>query len=177
MNENINLLVKKDHNVLKEQKKLKVFRLIAGGFLVALLLTSLAIYLLNLQLSNTSLDEDRESALSDILPFRKKEAKFSIVNNRIDNISKVLDKKLDVSKIVDTILAKAPDEILVDNLEFSEKKISIKILTSSLKSVDELLNNLVDMAERKEIIKDLTLESLDVSELEGSYRATIKIGI
>src|SRR3989338_9213399 len=99
MNENINLLVKKDHNVLKEQKKLKVFRLIAGGFLVALLLTSLAIYLLNLQLSNTSLDEDRESALSDILPFRKKEAKFSIVNNRIDNISKVLDKKLDVSKI------------------------------------------------------------------------------
>lgn len=176
MSNNINLLVKKDSKALKDQEKLKVFRLIAGGFLVVLLLISLVIFLLNKNLSSTTLDAERESVLSDFLPFREKEAKLIIINNRIDKISKVLSKRIDIPKFINTILGQAPNDVLLEGLEFKEGKISISILSGSLVLVDEVINNLVNMAKRKEIVKDLSLESLEATDEEG-YRVTLLIGI
>lgn len=177
MNDSINLLVKKDKNILNEQKKLKVFRIISVGSLVVLVLTSLSTFLLNQQLLHSSLEKEKDAVLSEMLPFREKEAKINVVNNRIQNISKVLNKRVDIYKIINTILGKVPDGMFVDSLDLSENKVSIKISSSSLISVDSLFNNLIDMAKRKEIIKDLTLDSLNVSELEGSYKVSINMNI
>ena len=176
MSSDINLLVEKDKKLLKEQRKLKVFRLIAIGSLVVLLLISASVPILNQQLSDGSIEEDRDSILSEMLPFREKEAKLTIVNNRIDNISKVVNKRVDVYKIINTLLGQAPEGILVYSLEFTEKQISMKISSGSLGPVDGLINNLVDMAKKKEIIKVLTLDSL-VTELARGYIASINIGI
>ena len=179
MSNDINLLVKKDKKLLKEQSKIKAFRLIAVGFLAVLLLISALVFLLNQQLSNTyiEIEKNRESVLTEMKPFREKEAKLNVINNRIENISKVLEKRVDVYKIINTILGQTPEGILVEVLEFTEKKISLKISSGSLSPVDGLINNLVDMAKRKEIIKSLTLESLDVSSLTGSYNISISMSI
>ena len=132
MSNEINLLIKKDKNLLKEQSKLKVFRLTAIGSLLTILLISLSIFLLNQKLSNSSLEieKDRESVLAEMKPFREIESKIIIVNNRIDNITKVLKKRIDVYKILNTILGKIPDGILIETLEFSGKKISCLLYTS-----------------------------------------------
>ena len=179
MSNDINLLVKKDKKLLREQSQLKAFRLIAIGCLLSLLLISLSIFLLNQKLSCTSaeIEKDRESVLTEMKPFREKETKLNVVNNRIDNISKVLNKRTDVYKILNTLLRQVPEGILVDSLGFYEKKVSIEISSSSLIPVDGLINNLVDMAKRKEIIKTLTLDSLDVSESVGSYKVSISMSI
>lgn len=179
MSNDINLLVKKDKKLLKEQNKLKVFRLIAVGLLVVLLLISASVFLLNQQLSSASseIEKDRESVLTELKPFSEKEAKIIIVNNRIENISKVLNKRVDVYKIINTLLGQSPEGILIDSLEFTEKKISVKVSSGSLESVDGFINNLVDMAKRKEIIRVLTLDSLDMTELARTYRVSISIGI
>ena len=179
MSDDINLIVKKDRNLLKEQSKLKVFRLIAIGSLLTILLISLSIFLLNQKLSNTSaeIEKDRESVLVEMEPFRKKEAKIIIVNDRIDNITKVLNKRMDVYKILNTILGKIPDGILVDSLEFTKIKISINITSVSLIPIDVFFNDLIEMAKRKEIVKSLTLESLDASSLTGSYKISLNMNI
>ena len=179
MSNDINLRVKRDKNLLKEQSKLKVFRLIAIGALLTILLMSLSIFLLNQKLSNSSADieKDRESVLVEMKPFRGKEAKIIIVNNRIDNITKVLNKRMDVYKILNTVLGKIPDGILIETLEFSEKKISMNITSVSLIPIDVFFNDLIEMAKRKEIVKSLTLESLDASSLTGSYKISIDMNI
>lgn len=179
MSNNINLLVKKDKKLLKEQSRLKTFRLIAIGSLLTLLLVSLSIFLLNQKLSNSSIkiEKDRESVLVEMKPFREKEAKLNVVNNRIDNIAKVLNKRIDVYKILNTLLGQASDGILIDSLEFTEKKISIEVSSGSLEPVDGLINNLVDMAKRKEIVKSLTLESLNASSLTEDYKVSINMSI
>ena len=177
MSSDINLVVKKDKNLLKEQSKLKAFRLAAAGSLAALFLISALILILNQQLSDNSIEKDREAILSEMLPFGEKEAKLNVINNRIDNISKVQNKRVDVYKIIDTLLGKIPEGMSVDSLEFAEKKISIKVSSGSLVPVDGFFNNLIDMAKRKEIIKSLSLESLDALELEGSYKVSINIYI
>jgi len=179
MSNEINLLIKKDKNLLKEQSKLKVFRLIAIGSLLTILLISLSIFLLNQKLSNSSLkvEKDRESVLVEMKPFFEKESKIIIVNNRIDNITKVLKKRMDVYKILNTILGKIADGILIETLEFSEKKISMNITSYSLIPIDVFFNDLIEMAKRKEIVKSLTLESLDASSLTGSYKISIDMNI
>jgi len=179
MSDDINLLVKKDKNLLKEQSKLKVFRLIAICSLLTILLISLSIFLLNQKLSNSSaeIEKDRESVLVEMKPFSEKEGKIIIVNNRIDNITKVLNKRMDVYKILNTILGKIPDGILIETLEFKEKKISMNITSYSLIPIDVFFNDLIEMAKRKEIVKGLTLESLDASSLTGSYKISIDMNI
>lgn len=179
MSNEINLLIKKDNNLLKEQSKLKVFRLIAIGSLLTILLISLSIFLLNQKLSNSSMkvEKDRESILVEMKPFRENESNIIIVNNRIDNITKVLKKRMDVYKILNTILGKIPDGILTETLEFSEKKISMNITSVSLIPIDVFFNDLIEMAKRKEIVKSLTLESLDASPLTGSYKISIDMNI
>ena len=179
MSNEINLLIKKDKNLLKEQSKLKVFRLVAIGSLLTILLISLSIFLLNQKLSNSSLkvEKDRESVLVEMKPFLEIESKIIIVNNRTDNITKVLKKRMDVYKILNTILGKIADGILIETLEFKEKKISMNITSASLIPIDVFFNDLIEMAKRKEIVKSLTLESLDASFLTGSYKISINMNI
>jgi hypothetical protein len=190
MSNDINLLVRNDKKLLKEQGKIKIFRLIAIGSLVVLILISVIIPILNQQLSNSSIEKDREAILSEMLPFREKEAKLNVVNNRIENISKVLSKRVDVYEIVNKILGIVPNEILVEGIEFTERKMTIKLSSESLVPVDSLINNLVDIAitkeslvpvdkktKRKEIIKGLSLDSLEMIESVGRYNVSINLSI
>lgn len=174
MSSDINLLIKEDVKLLKQKKRVKVFRDIAIGSLVMVLLISGSIYLLNRRSSSSSIKKDQDSFLNQMLNFRKKEAKLTIVNNRINNIDSVLNKRIDTYRIVSTLLGKVPDGISVDNLEFSGKTIAIQVSSSSLHPVDEFINNLIAMAERKELINVLILNSLDAGET-GEYSVSINI--
>jgi len=176
MSSDINLLIKEDVKLLKHKKRVKMFRAVVLGSLVMVLMISGAIYTLNQRFSSSSIKKDQDSFLNQILNFRKKEAKLTIVNNRINNISNVLDKRIDSYRIVSTLLGKVPDGISVDNLEFSEKTIVINVSSETLRPIDDFINNLIDMAERKEIINALILNSLDVSEV-GEYSVSINAGL
>lgn len=177
MSNEINLLTKKDKKLLKNQGKLKVFRLIAIGFLISILIVSFSIFLLNHQLSNSSIEKDQESVLVEMKPFIEKEAKIIIINNRIENISKVLTKRIDVFKIINTIVSEIPNGIFIEGLVFKESKISINVTALSLTDIDALFNGLIELAKRKENIKNLTLESFDASGLTGSYKFTLSMNI
>lgn len=177
MSSDINLLIKTDVKLLKQQKRLKIFRIIAVGFLVLVLLVSTSIYLLNRRLSSSSIKKDQDSLLNQMLTVRKRQAKLTTINNRINNVSDLLKKRVDTHKIVNTLLGKMPDGISVDSLEFAGKTISIKISSDSLRSVDELINNLIGMGRKKEIINALTLDSLDVTEATGKYLVSIKASL
>lgn len=177
MSSDINLLIKTDAKLLKQKKRLNIFRIIAVGFLVAVLLISTSIYLLNQRLSNSSIKKDQDSLLNQMLAVRKRQAKLTTINNRINNVSDLLKKRVDTHKIVNTLLGKVPDGISVEALEFAEKTISIKISSESLRPVDELINNLIGMGRKKEIINALTLDSLDVTEATGKYIVSIKASL
>lgn len=175
MSKNINLVLKEAEGS-KQKKKIKIFRLIAVGSLLLVSLISLLIYLANSSLT-FSLEDDKDALLSQLTPLREKEAKLKVINDRLNNISFVQGERTDVYKIVNTLLGEVPIGATVDNLEFIEGEIVIKVSFYSLSLIDELINNLIDMGERKEIVGVLILNSLDVSKATGTYQVSINIGL
>lgn len=176
MSKNINLVLKEETEVLKRKRRIKVFRLVSAALLLLVLLMALSIYLLNLRVAPSTIDKDKDALLNQLLPLREKEGKLKVVNDRINNISSVLNVRRDVYKIVNTLLEEVPGGIKLDNLEFSEQLVAIKVSSDSLLLVDELINNLIDMARRKEIVSTLILNSLDATAA-GEYSVSINIGL
>lgn len=177
MSSDINLLIKKDIKLLKQQKRVLAFRVLAIGLLVVMLIFSIATFLLNKRFSSPSISqEDPESFLNQMAVLKKKEAKLNLINNRINNISNFLDKRTDTYKILNTLLGKVPEGILLDSLELTQSTADIKASSYSLSSMDSLISNLIDMATRKEIINRVKLNSLDADSKEGKYAISISLG-
>jgi len=176
MSKEINLVLKEEAEGLRQKKRLKMFRLASFGSLLVVLLISLSIYLLNLRLESLSIEEQKNSLLSQLVPLRENEAKLKVINDRVNNISVVQENRNDVYKKVNSILGKAPVGMSVDSMEFTEGLILIKVSSDSLILVDDFINSLIEMAQNKETIKTLILNSLDVTAT-GVYSASINVGL
>lgn len=175
MSSNINLLIKEDVELLKHKKRIKIFRVVAIASLAMVLITSISIFLFNRVLQPPSVKEDKDHLLNQMSVFRKKEAKLTIVNDRVKNIYAFFNKRVDASKIINTFLGKVPDGISLEQLEFKPGTIAIQASSESLRSIDEFFNNLIDMARRKEIISAITLDSFSAVGEGGKYSLSINV--
>lgn len=174
MNTNINLLLKNDEESLKRQRKVKLFNFIAAIFLILTGMTSLIIFLL-IQLTDvSSIKKKHLEVARKISDVQDKQARLFILNDRINNILEILDKRHDLSSVMIAMLAKTPNNILVENMEIDYKVISMTVHSSSLFAIGEFINNLTDMVRKKDKINSLTLNSLVFDENKNSYAASIK---
>jgi len=174
MNTNINLLIHKDEDLLKQKKKIRAFYFVAIVSLIVVGLISLSIFLLTQIVISTSVKKDQEDALKKISQFQDLQAKLFIVNNRVESIDEIMKTRKDLSKITSGLLAKIPSELSIEAFEVSDQTITLTGQSSSLVAIGELINNLTDMVRNKEIIKSLTLSSLTLEEVGGNYTISIK---
>lgn len=174
MNTNINLLLKQDDESLKQQKKVKLSNFIAVIFLIVTGMTSLIVFLL-IQLTDvSSIKKKHLDVAGKISDAQDKQARLFILNDRISNILEILDKRHDLSSVMSSILAKTPNNILVENMEIDYNVISMTVHSNSLFTIGEFINNLTDMVRKKDKINSLTLNSLVFDENKNSYTASIK---
>ena len=116
MNTNINLLLRTDEETLKRQKRVKTLNFIAIMFLVGVGAISLFLFLL-IQITNSpGIKKEQNDIIEKISQFQNVGAKLFILNNRIDNIEKVLEKRIDLSKVTSGLLAKIPGQLSIDDL-------------------------------------------------------------
>lgn len=173
----INLLVGKDANYLRQKKLLSLARLIAFVSLGIVALFSVIVFFLNSQFSPTLVKREEDAVLQSLSTLGKKQAKLFIVNNRIQNITTVLNSRVDYYKILSLILGKVPTEVSIDRIEVDKKKISLMISSSSLIPINTLINNFVDMVRKKEIITSLVLNSLTLSAKTGRYSISLSASL
>lgn len=169
----INLLVGKDVNYLRQKKLLSLVRLVAFVSLGIVALLSVIAFFLNSQFSPTLVKNQEDTVLQSLSALSKKQAKLFIVNNRIANITNILNSRVDYYKILSVIMGKIPTEVSTDRIEIDKKKISLTISSNSLVPINTLINNFVDMVRKKEIITSLTLNSLTLSVKTGKYSISL----
>lgn len=169
----INLLVGKDANYLRQKKMLSLARLIAFVSLGIVALFSVIAFFLNSQFSPTLVKREKDAVLQNLSTLSKKQAKLFIVNNRTTNITTILNSRMDYYKILNLILGKVPTEVSIDRIEVDKKKISLTISSSSLIPINTLINNFVDMVRKKEIITSLVLNSLTLSAKTDRYSISL----
>lgn len=174
MSANINLLLRSDEESLKRKKRVKILNFVAGAFLVGLGLTSLVIFLLIQSINPPSVKKEQEDILKSMSTLQDRQVKLFVLNNRVENIDKILATRRDLSIVTNSLLEKTPSELSIDNLEVDDKSVVITAQSTSLSIISEFINNLIDMVRKKEKIRSLTLNSLIFDESRNVYQVSIK---
>lgn len=173
MNANINLLLRTDEESLRRKKRIKIFNFAAGISLISVGLISLFIFISIKAADSSSIRGEQEIVLKKLSQFQDRQAKLFILNDRAENIDKILKIRKDISVTMNSLLTKVPDSLSIDNFQADEKSVVITGQSRSLSAIGEFINNLTEMVRRKEIIKSLTLNSLVLDEGKNAYRVSI----
>lgn len=174
MNANINLLLRTDEESKRRKKGVKILNFAAGVFLLGVGVTSLIIFLLIQSVNPSSVKREQEDVLKSMSAFQDRQVKLFILNNRAENIDKVLTARKDLAMVTNTLFEKTPIRLSIDNLEVDEKSFFISAQSTSLSPINEFINNLIDMVRKKEKIRSLTLSSLIFDEGKNVYQVSIK---
>lgn len=177
MYNNINLLSNKNSEVLRKKKRVVISRIAAIGVLIALVLFSVAVFMLNNRMADSIELKERDSVLNNINILQEKEVRLRSINDRLQGIREILKKRKDYHGILTTVLQKIPDNALIEKLEVDSKAILLTVSSNSLLPIDGLINNLIDMAVKKEMITNLVLESLTLDTKKGNYLVNIKANL
>jgi hypothetical protein len=174
MNTNINLLLCTDEESLKHKKRIKTLNSFAIGSLICVGLISLGIFVWVQAINLESIRKEQEDVLTKMSGLQSRQVKLFVLNNRVENINKILETRNDLSKTANDLLTKIPSNLSVDNFEVDDKSVAISGQSKSLAVIGEFINNLTDMVYKKEIIKSLTLNSLMLNEGRNIYEISIK---
>jgi hypothetical protein len=174
MSANINLLLHTDEESLKREKRVKTLNFVAVGFLIVIGSISLCLFILIKVMNLESIKKEQGSVLVKMSKFQSRQIKLFVLNNRIENIDKILKMRKDLSKITNGLIAKVPGQFFIDRLESDNKSVTISGQSMSLSTIGEFIDNLTDMARKKEIIKSLTLNSLILDQNGNTYQISVK---
>lgn len=174
MSANINLLLRTDEDSLKRKKKIKALNFAAAAALICVGLSSLIIFIWLQVMNPSSIKKEQEDVLLKMSQFQDRQAKLFVVNNRLENIDKILHLRKDLAKTTSGLLAKIPSQLFIDTLEVDGKSVFITAESKSLSAIGEFIDNLTDLVRKKEIIKSLTLNSLALDESKNAYEVSVK---
>ena len=174
MSTDINLLLRTDEESLKQKRRIKILNFTAVASLIGVGLISLGIFILIQIVNPESLKKEQEDMLGRISQFQNRQVKLFVLNNRVENIEKILKIRKDLSKAMNGLLAKIPSNFSIDTFEIDDKMVIIAGQSNSLFTIGEFINNLTDMVRNKEIIKSLMLNSLVMDEGKNAYQISVK---
>ncbi len=174
MSTNINLLLLRDEGSLKRKERIKILTFAGVASLIGVGLTSLIIFILIQIINPESIKKEQENVLKRMSQLQSRQAKLFVLNNRVENIDKILKIRKDMSKITSGLLAKIPSQLSIYDFEVDDNSVIITGQSGSLWVIGEFINNFTDMVHKKEIIKSLTLNSLVLDENKNVYQVSIK---
>ncbi|MCL5019480.1 MAG: hypothetical protein M1426_03240 [Patescibacteria group bacterium] len=174
MNNDINLISNKDAASLNAKKRLKQIRIIAIASLVVVALLSIIIFIINSQTSLSGIKKDQNSTIQSISYLNKKSAKLAIINNRLKDISDIMEKRKNYTNTINTLLQLMPPGVSTTTLELSKKDVVLIVHSNSLLSIDKFLNSIIDLSSKKQVISSVTIESLIINPKTGSYSLSLK---
>jgi len=174
MNNDINLVSNKDTASLKAKKRLKQTRAIAIVSLVIVASLSIIVFIINSQTSLAGIKKDENSTIQSISYLNKKTAKLAIINNRLRDVSDILEKRKNYTNAVNTLLQLMAPGLSTTTLELGEKDVTLVVHSDSLLLIDKFLNSIIDLSSKKQIISGVTIDSLIFDQKAGNYSLSVR---
>ncbi|MCL4354628.1 hypothetical protein M1349_04145 [Patescibacteria group bacterium] len=173
MNSNINLILSKEGQTLKNKKKIKLLNSIALGLLLSVAAASIILFLLNTLNPLSSIKKDQLATINNITVLRERSGKLVIVNDRLKNILEINNKRKKFSPTIDYLIS-ILGNLKISFLEVDDKSISFSVTSYSLLEQNDFLQKLIVKASKKEMVQDLIIDSLTVNEKTGLYQLKLR---
>ena len=173
----INLVSNKDESTLKQKKQLRFVRITAVVSLAIVFLFSVLIFVISSMIGLSSIKNSENSALNSISFLHKKEAELAIVNNRLQDITTILQNRKNYTSEINSLLQIIPSGAYVNSIEINKDSLTLVIVSNSLLPINSFLNSLTGFAQKNQLVKDVIIENLSINGKTGLYSLSIQATI
>ena len=160
---------------VSKSKTLKILRITGISSIIFITVISILLFVLINQISPDKVKKQEDKILFSIKSLHERQAKITIVNSKIADISKILDERTNYDSEMNTFLEKIPNDVSINSLEIDKAKVTITVSSNSLSSIDKILNSFFEMIAKKQIIKSITIQSLSSDQRSSTYSLSLKV--
>ena len=176
MNKGINLLDANQQTKSGiELRKIRFMRLIA---VVSLFLVSVASIILFMLVALSPLPQlqQQEQGLRDTLANSKQAlAQHALVNERTDEITKILGSRISFDVPLTTIREKLPSNAKVSAIKADSSSIILTVSTPTLESLDSFLNEMIGLVKEKQVFSQIQLSDLATDDGRDNFTMTVTL--
>lgn len=162
MSVNINLVDSKNSDAVKREK-IKKIRAISFGVLFATAFLAVVIFAADYRFSASYVRKQEADLLKELEPYNDVSAKIFIINSKLSDLDKLLNKRTKYSDKVNKIAEGNKGDIVFDNFTINSEGVDVIITSDSITAVDDYLNYLIGLANDKEF-SSVTLKKLNANE-------------
>jgi hypothetical protein len=174
----INLLARQQGSIRDKARPLRIIRLVAIFFLLFTAISSVGLFILNVQSGLSELEQEEARIISNLALYQQRHAKFNAVNERVRSISTLSSRSNKIDEVIKLVGQAVPSsDFSVDSLVIDEKTILISVSSSSLLSVDSFLSALIKVAFSKKTFGKLTLDNLAYDDKSRRYNISLSAEI
>ena len=178
MNNGINLLRGKVRGQLEREKKIiRTLRVVSIVLLFSVVSSAAVLFVFTAKSNLYSLQKEQTGLLSQLSRFNAKAAKLLLTENRVKDISKIIDNRSNFDKTISLVTEVLPANIIVDSFTLDKKNITMSFRSSSLSSINTLLEKFTDMTKERTFIAKLTMNQLSIDPTLGVYIGSVSLDL
>lgn len=177
MNNEINLLSAKKRKTYEDKKLLLIFRIFSGICLAVVIISAIILFVIKVQSPLDRLKTEENSLSANFSAVSSKTIKYRFINERLENIIRIIGQRPDFEKKIDIMVAAVPDSVNLESLSIEKDIVSMDVSSSSLKSIGFFLDNLISMVENKKLVKKIIIGSIGIDNGKKTYSVSIKASL
>lgn len=174
MNSDINLVSSKTQQVEAELKRIKALKIAAISSLAVVGLISILLFIITVTLPVSSVKKNQEQTLSNISALHEKLTKYTLIDNRVNNIEGIINSRKDYTKLLNTLLDKLPPDLTVDSMIIDAGTFTFVVSAQSLTPIDNFIEDVRILGNKENLIKNLSIQSLIVNAGGAKYILTLQ---
>lgn len=140
-------------------------------------IVALLVFVVNLTLPINSIKNEEATTLSSISAMHKKLTQYYLVEDRINHLSNIINKREKLSDVTHALLAVIPNDLSIDSIQIDAKNVSLIVSGASLTSMNNFINSIVVLNNKKTIITNVIIQELSLNVKDNTYSVSIQAGI
>ncbi|MBI4078681.1 MAG: hypothetical protein HY429_00045 [Candidatus Levybacteria bacterium] len=168
----INLLSHKRET--RSKRVVTILRVTSIASLVIVFLSSLILFLVQLQSPLGSLQKEEESLLLRLEQSKEKIEKFIVMQDRLKNISPILKKRSLLYESIDFITRQISPGVSMTTFSISKDILNVGLYSQSVLAANTFFNKIQESVEKKQVLTKATLDNFVVDKEKSAYIFSIK---
>ena len=177
MNNSINLVSPKSEQMGKEQKRLRMARILALAVMFSVAIIAILVFVINLTLPINSIKQNEQAVLANIATLHAKLVQYRLVQDRVTHLSNIIAKREKLPAIAATLLAVIPPDLSVGSMQFTMQKVTLVISGSSLIVMNKLVDAITVLGKPNNILKNIIVQQLSLDPKSGQYSISIQADV
>lgn len=174
MNKEINLIRSKSQTPFAALfDRITIIRVIAFGMLMTVSALSVSFFLLVSFSPLPNLKREEQEKLTQLRALGKKKGVLLGVQDRLNNIKKLLASRTDIAELIQVVNENASGPVRLSSFSIEDKTVKLQVESNSLDEMDVFLGN---MSKKQSIaFSQVVMDGISLDQNRGRYIASISI--